>query len=424
MKAIHKVNDILRLGLHSLWVHAMRSALTALGIIIAVCSVIVMMAINEGTSKEAQRALRALGSDNIIIESVKPPNASNQTGGDDHAAFNYGLTNLDVQRMQGCIPGIIRCSITHRTQQYAHVLNATLPVSVIATEPVFAEIARIKPVAGRFITNVDLIRRKPHCVITQELARRLFAYRDPLGKTIRLGDEPFVVVGLLEEMPIALGGQGENAGNVVVIPHSVDTRRFGEYTINVSQGSRSFEKVQVSQIILQMADERAVLSGADIARSLLIRNHDQQDYRVTVPRELIEQKQRQQRLWNIMFLSIASISLVVGGIGIMNIMLASVTERTREIGIRRALGAKRRDIVVQFLVEAVALTTAGGVLGIGIGVMLPQLLEHINSEIKTEIVPALLMLPLSMAVGVGLVAGLYPAIRAARLDPITALRHE
>jgi putative ABC transport system permease protein len=423
MRAVHKVNDILRLGLHSLWVHAMRSALTALGIIIAVCSVIVMMAINEGTSKEAQKALRALGSDNIIIESVKPPNAGSQTG-DDHAAFSYGLTNLDVQRMRGCIPGIVRCSITHRTQQYAHMLNVTLPVTVIATEPVFAEIARIKPVAGRFITNVDLIRRKPYCVMTRELARRLFAYRDCLGQTVRLGSEPFVVVGLLEEMPAALGGQGENAGNVVVIPQSVDTRRFGQYTINVSQGSRSFERVEVSQIILQMADERAVLDGADIARGLLARDHDQQDYRVTVPRELIEQKQRQQRLWNIMFLSIASISLVVGGIGIMNIMLASVTERTREIGIRRALGAKRHDIVVQFLVEAVTLTTAGGILGIGIGVMLPKLLEYINSEIKTELVPALLMLPLSMAVGVGLIAGLYPAIRAARLDPIAALRHE
>jgi putative ABC transport system permease protein len=423
MKAIHKVNDIFRLGLHSLWVHAMRSALTALGIIIAVCSVIVMMAINEGTSKEAQKALRALGSDNIIIESVKPPSAGSQST-DDHAAFNYGLTNLDVERMRGCIPGIVRCSTTHRTQQYAHMLNVTLPVTVIATEPVFAEIARIKPVAGRFISNVDLVRRKPYCVMTRELARRLFAYRDCLGQTVRLGAEPFVIIGLLEEMPVALGGQGESAGNVVIIPQSVDSRRFGQYTVNVSQGSRSFERVEVSQIILQMADERAVLDGADIARSLLLRNHDQQDYRVTVPRELIEQKQRQQRLWNIMFLSIASISLVVGGIGIMNIMLASVTERTREIGIRRALGAKRRDIVIQFLVEAIALTTAGGVLGIGIGVMLPQLLEYINSEIKTEIVPALLMLPLSMAVGVGLIAGLYPAIRAAALDPITALRHE
>lgn len=424
MKAIHKVNDILLLGMHSLWVHAMRSALTALGIIIAVCSVIVMMAINEGTGKEAQRALRALGSDNIIIDSVKPPTTSGGGREDSHTALNYGLTNIDVERMRGCIPGIVRCSITHRTQQYAHVGTVNMPVSLIATEPVFAQIARVKLTAGRFISNVDVLRHKPHGVITQELARKLFNYRNPLGQTVRIGNQPFVIIGVLQEMPLALGGQGESAGNVVIVPYGVDIRRFGQYTVAQSTGSRSFERVEVSQIILQMADEQAVLNGADIARSLLVREHEDQDYRVTVPRELIEQKKRQQRLWNIMFLSIASISLVVGGIGIMNIMLASVTERTREIGIRRALGAKRRDIVVQFLVEAVTLTTAGGILGIGIGVLLPQLLESINSEIKTEIVPALLLLPLSMAVGVGLVAGLYPAFRAARLDPITALRHE
>ena len=423
MKAIHKVNDIVRLGLHSLWVHAGRSALTALGIIIAVCSVIVMMAINEGTGKEAQRALRALGSDNIIIDSVKPPNTGDASSSS-HTALNYGLTNIDVERMRASIPGIVRCSVTHRTQQYAHLGTVNLPISMIATEPVFAQIARVKLIAGRFISHTDVLRRKPHCVITQELARKLFIYRDPLNKTVRIGNEPFVVVGVLREMPIALGGQGESAGNVVIVPYAVDTRRFGKYTITQSTGSRSFERVEISQLILQMADERAVLDGADIARALLIREHEQQDYRVTVPRELIEQKQQQQRLWNIMFLSIASISLVVGGIGIMNIMLASVTERTREIGIRRALGAKRRDIIVQFLVEAVTLTTAGGILGIGIGVLLPQLLERINSEIKTEIVPALLLLPLSMAIGVGLIAGLYPAFRAARLDPITALRHE
>jgi len=423
MKAVHKITDILRLGLHSLWVHAMRSALTALGIIIAVCSVIVMMAINEGTSQEAQKALRALGSDNIIIDSVKPP-SSGQSQGSSHSALNYGLTHTDVEQLRGSIPGIVRSSTNHRTQQYAHLRHTTLPVSLIATEPIFAEIARVRLTAGRFISDTDLIRRQPHCVMTAELARKLFAYRDPIGQTIRLGTEPFVVVGLLRELPATLGGQGETAGNAVIIPKSVDLRRFGEYTINAAQGSRSFERVQVSQIILQMADEKAVLDGAEIARSLLARAHADQDYRVTVPRELIEQKKRQQRLWNVMFLSIASISLIVGGIGIMNIMLASVTERTREIGIRRALGAKRRDIVVQFLVEAVTLTTAGGVLGIAIGVALPSLLTQINSDIKTVIVPALLLLPLSMAVGVGLIAGLYPAIRAARLDPITALRHE
>jgi putative ABC transport system permease protein len=172
-----------------------------------------------------------------------------------------------------------------------------------------------------------------------------------------------------------------------------------------------------------MTDDRSVLNGANIARSLLARHHEEEDYEVTVPLELIEQRKKQQRLWNIMFLMIASISLVVGGIGIMNIMLASVTERTREIGVRRALGAKRRDIITQFLVESVTLTTVGGLVGIGIGMLVPWLVEA-TLALKTIVSPATLLLPLCMAIIVGLVAGLYPAMRAARLDPIVALRHE
>ena len=142
-----------------------------------------------------------------------------------------------------------------------------------------------------------------------------------------------------------------------------------------------------------------------------------------MPLELIEQSRKQRFLWNVMFFTIASISLVVGGIGIMNIMLASVTERTREIGVRRALGAKRRDIVTQFLVESVTLTTVGGVLGILIGLLVPSLVSWVL-KLTTIITLSTLALPLGMAVGVGLIAGLYPAMRAARLDPIVALRHE
>jgi putative ABC transport system permease protein len=172
-----------------------------------------------------------------------------------------------------------------------------------------------------------------------------------------------------------------------------------------------------------MADEQAVIDGAGIARNLLARFHQSRDYEVTVPLELIEQRRKQLRLWNFMFVAIASVSLLVGGIGIMNIMLASVTERTREIGIRRALGAKRRDITTQFLVESVTLTTVGGLLGIAIGLLVPWAVEWLLH--RTTIVTAYtLLLPFGMAVAVGLVSGLYPALRAARLDPIVALRHE
>ncbi|MCD6304580.1 MAG: FtsX-like permease family protein, partial [Planctomycetes bacterium] len=298
-----------------------------------------------------------------------------------------------------------------------------ITASIIATEPTYARVARTDLVAGRFISSVDILRRRPCCVVTRSLARRMFLFADPIGQTLRLADEPFIVVGVLARLPRALAGGGSDVGNHVIIPLSTDRNHFGEYTVMWTKGSATFERVEVSQIILQMADERDVLHGAQIARHLLRRFHEEEDYEITVPLELIAQRKKQQRLWNIMFLIIASISLVVGGIGIMNIMLASVTERTREIGVRRALGAKRRDIITQFIVESVTLTTIGGLIGIGIGLLVPYLVEWVL-DLKTIVSPATLLLPLGMAIGVGLIAGLYPAVRAAKLDPIVALRHE
>jgi len=298
-----------------------------------------------------------------------------------------------------------------------------LVVSVIATGPTYARVARTDLVAGRFISSADVLRRKAYCVITRSLARRLFAYEDPLGQTLRLENEPFVVIGVLSQLPRALAGPAGDIGNHVIIPLSTDRTRFGIYTAITGQGGSTFEKVDVSQIILQMADDRAVLDVANAVRSVLERHHEQEDYEVTVPLELIEQMKKQRLLWNIMFLAIASISLVVGGIGIMNIMLASVTERTREIGIRRAMGAKRRDITVQFLVESVTLTTVGGLLGIGIGLLVPSLVQWILN-LTTIISVWTLLLPMAMAVAVGLIAGLYPALRAARLRPVDSLKED
>jgi putative ABC transport system permease protein len=424
MKAIYKVADTVTLGLHSLVVHLARSGLTALGIVFAVWSVIAMLAINEGFSFESQQALRELGSDNIIIESVKPPNSESKASGQQGGALAYGLKYVDVARLRDSIPGIRRCVSVHRTLKYAYRPGKNLAASVIATEPTYAQVARTDLTAGRFLSAADVLQNKPYCLVTKSLARRIFGFVDPLGQTIRLGNEPFVVVGILTQLPRALaGGGGGDVGNHVIIPLTTDRTRFGEYTMMWGKGGGTSERVEVSQVILQMADDRAVLHAANIARSLLSSHHDEEDYEVTVPLELMEQRKKQQRLWNIMFLMIASISLVVGGIGIMNIMLASVTERTREIGVRRALGAKRRDIITQFLVESVTLTTVGGLLGIGIGMLVPWIVESFLN-LKTIVSAATLLLPLGMAIVVGLVAGLYPAMRAARLDPIVALRHE
>jgi putative ABC transport system permease protein len=241
---------------------------------------------------------------------------------------------------------------------------------------------------------------------------------------VRLGGESFTVVGLVEPPEgFSPDVPAELIANLVYIPAGADRTRFGEYDIIRTTGRSEGKHIEISQIIFHMADEQAVLAAAKIAEGLLEREHEDRDYEIQVPLDKIRQLEQQRRLWNIMFFVIASISLLVGGIGIANIMLASVTERTREIGIRRALGAKRRDITVQFLVEAVTQTTVGGITGIVLGYAVPPFVEKVL-QIRALLSPPMLAVPFVMAIVVGLVSGIYPAMRAARLDPITALRHE
>ena len=425
MLATHKILDICRLALSNVIVHKVRSFLTTLSILFGVWSVIAMLAINEGAAEEAQRSLRELGSSNIIIESVEPPQESSKATAQARGAKIYGLTLLDARRVRDTTPSVVRSVISHRTKKLARVEDRTFNITVIGTEPVYAEIGRIDMTSGRFISHVDYLKREPNCVITASLARRLFTYEDPLGQSIRLGatGEAFNVVGVLNRLPAAMAGAGVDPDNCMVIPLSTDRSRLGELTVVFSQGSQSRERVEVSQIILQMVDEEAVLKGAEVVRSMLNRFHEEKDYKIDVPLELMAQQAAQRRLWNIMFTFIALVSLLVGGIGIANIMLASVTERTREIGVRRAMGAKQRDITAQFLVEAVTLTTVGGLLGIVVGMVIPWVISN-TMGLPASPTAFMLFLPFVVAVLVGLISGLWPALRAAKLDPIVALRHE
>jgi len=421
MKPLNKAADIILLGLVSLTVHKIRSFLTSLSIIFGVGCVIASLAINAGASSEAQKSLRELGSDNIIINAVKPPADTSGKGG--FAQLRYGITEKDVVRMRDNIPKVEMCVTVHRTQKRALANKRQMAISIIATEPSYAQVARIDMHSGRFFHTKDMLRHKAYCILTFAVAREMFDHEDPIGRFVCLGGKDFRVIGVLKRLPRAMAGDDAGAERQVLIPLATDRVTFGTITRIGTEGSYVVEEVEYHQAILQMTDEQAVLDGAEIARSLLNRFHPRKDFQVVVPIEEIELKRKQKRIWNIVMLLIAGVSLLVGGIGIMNIMLASVTERTREIGIRRALGAKRSDITVQFLVEAVTLTMVGGLLGIALGLVTPWAIEKFL-KFPGILTASMLWLPFGVAVLVGLLSGIYPAMRAAMLDPIEALRHE
>ncbi|MDP6046802.1 MAG: FtsX-like permease family protein, partial [Phycisphaerae bacterium] len=237
----------------------------------------------------------------------------------------------------------------------------------------------------------------------------------------RLKGQPFDIIGVIDYIPTKLGISEEDIP--IFIPKTTKIAKFGEVNVNWHDHDMTAEDVEVDQLILRMKDEAAVMAAGEVVRSIMEKNHDKLEYAIMIPLKLIQAKAAQQRIWDMIFLVIASISLIVGGIGIMNIMLASVTERTREIGVRRALGAKKSDIIIQFLFEAMAMTTIGGLIGVTIGYFLPPMLEDTFDITPITSVPMLIG-PFLMAVAVGIISGLYPARRAAALDPIEALRHE
>jgi putative ABC transport system permease protein len=418
-----------RLGVKSLLLHKLRSVLTMLGIIFGVCSVIAMLAIGEGASYEAQEAIKKLGSQNIILRSLKPPDNTGQAGLSRGSALEYGLTYDDGSRIQATIPGVVRVLPVRIIRENVRFARNSVACQIVGTLPFYTEIVGVNIVRGRFLTETDELNHDNVCVLTVGLAQRLFPYQDPLTQSIKVKAFYYRVVGLLQEKNLpeqrtqAGAMEGEPLDNNVYIPLSAARSRFGEVLIRRTSSSMEIEKVELHQLTVQMQDVAAVETADPQIKSLLARFHKRQDYETIVPLQLLRQAEQTKRIFNIVLGSIAAISLLVGGIGIMNIMLANVTERTREIGIRRALGAKRRHITMQFLVETVVLSVGGGLIGVGIGVMVPVVVSHLTS-MKTIVTLWSVLLAFGISGAIGIIFGLYPAKAAARLDPIEALRHE
>lgn len=414
----------LRLGVSSLLLHKLRSLLTTLGVLFGVSSVIAMLAIGEGASAEAQEQIRQLGSQNVILRSVKPPDDLVST--QQARVSQYGLTEADLRRVRDTFPWVRRVVPVRQLQQEVRREDRVLNPRVLATVPGYLDATGRVLFEGRFLSETDDHETANVCVLGYEVARYLFPLESPLGKRVKIGSDYFHVIGtILPRVPLGSDAPapGSEVTGEVLIPLSTGWRWFGRMQVKIRSGSREMEEVELHEIIAEVGRPEDVEPAAAAARAMLAGNHKKRDYEVVVPLELLLRARATKRIFNIVLGSIAGISLLVGGIGIMNVMLATVTERTREIGIRRALGAKRRHIVVQFLVETVVLSVGGGLLGILLGIAIPLGVEH-WAEMRTIVTPAAPMIAFGISVGIGIVFGLYPAWRAATMDPVEALRHE
>jgi putative ABC transport system permease protein len=433
-----------RLGLKSLLLHKLRSALAVLGILIGVTAVIWLVAMGEGVSHQAQEQIKELGAKNIIIRSIKPPMDSSKSS----ASFfvEYGLLREDYDRILHNVPSVRQAVPLRELNKEARHQESTSDIRLVGCTPEYLSMNNLRVAHGRFLTDRDLNRTDNVCVLAYDTARALFPYEDPIGKNIQIEKDFYTIIGetMRREASAGIGGSfsAQDFNKDVYIPLSTLRVRIGDQVNTSRSGSREGEIVQLSQITVTVAEIEEIDYTADAIRSLLERYHRQEDYAVVVPKELLRQAEVTRIMFNVLLILIAGIALLVGGIGIMNIMLATVTERTREIGIRRALGAKQRDIVEQFLTETIVLSATGGLLGVlfgfgckpfvaGVKIVLYQYLPDVMAslppnlrDLEPRIAPWSIIAAFGISVGVGVLFGLYPARRAAQMDPIEALRHE
>jgi putative ABC transport system permease protein len=422
--------ETVRLGFKNIHRHKLRSFLTTLGIICGVGAVICMLSISEGASQAEMALIQLLGTQNVIIQSLRPE-AGSDIAESQSQLLEYGLTRTDLNLIQETIPSISRVVPLREVAFEVSFGHRRFAATVVGSQPEFFNTIHIAIARGRALAGVDQEREAKVCVIGDDVRARLFAYEDPIGKSITVNDTlgtiPFEVVGVIKRVDTAglpAKGIGERNLNAdVFIPLTTADARYSSLRIKQTTGSREYSRCMYSDFYVQVASLDNVLAVAEMLKEALRHGHTKQDFVVRVPLERLKIAENEKRRRQITLGTIAGISLLVGGIGIMNIMLATVTERTREIGIRRALGAKRRHITLQFLIEAIVLTTAGGIFGIIFGAGGAHMITKWVGW-PTVIHEWTILVSFGLAVAVGVFFGIYPAAAAAKLDPIEALRHE
>lgn len=405
-----------------------------------------MVAIGEGNKRAAVRDIQSLGAQNIIVRSQKPPESSSTSNQRRSFVAKFGIEEVDWRRLEQALPDALEMvPLKSFGAEVSRGSKRTLS-QVFGTTPALLEVLNLQvEIGGRYLVQEDEIGHSRVAVIGSAVADQFFPLESPLGEIIRIDDRIFTIVGVLKPVGLSGGAGGALVGRDlnldVHIPISTGRMEFSDTVFRRISGSFSGEETRFSEIYIQSPDPARVLPMSQRVRRVIDLAHKERgDVSVIVPWELLANVERTTFAMNMLLTAIAAISLLVGGIGIMNIMLASVIERTREIGVRRALGATRRHITAQFLVETGTLSIAGGLLGVLLGVglslmvdrvlpwllALPWIQRHVETEVSVEaaITPWSIVVSLSVAAATGIIFGIYPAILASRQDPIESLRHE
>jgi putative ABC transport system permease protein len=419
--AIGKYADFLpdlRMGLDNLRAHKLRSLLTMMGMIFGVAAVVAMLSIGAGAQQEVMAFIEQLGVRNLIVEARESADWQSQQK---IRKISAGLTFQDFRIIQANVEGITAATARKRftPTKLLPKPQGDAPI-VYGVSPAYLTIANLQVARGRFFDDAETTAAKPFAVLGEGAAAALFGTDDPIGRHLKVNEQWFQIIGVagpqLTVQTDVAGLPAQDRNNLIYVPLYSAIFRL--------EDGQSGLKDEIDGIYLQLRSSDDIPGSAALLRGLLNVSHREAgDFTIVSPAELLAEQRRTQRIFEMVMVAIASISLLVGGIGIMNIMLASVMERTKEIGVRRAIGAKRRDVIRQFLIETTIISLAGGVIGVMVGVGLSQLIGYLAGW-STIVTTWSIVLAFFVSVGIGLVFGLYPAARAAGLDPVKALHYE
>ncbi|MDA3818666.1 MAG: ABC transporter permease [Prolixibacteraceae bacterium] len=406
----------IRVALRGLIEHKFRSFLTMLGIIFGVASVIAMLSIGEGAKRQAIAKYQELGVTNII---VRDKNLSDAELEEVRAKFSQGLSLSDAEAIKEIVPGVEEVAPQSEKSTEVKFADKSSKSTLIGITPAFIKILNYETAKGDFIDEQHYDNGMKVCVLGAEIARTLFQNREPVGEMVKIDDQWLEVVGVMKSKALFTETVGELASrdlnNDVYIPLSTFHKRFEPENELASE---------LKQLTVKIESSDKLMVAASLLEEIIKRHHyNNKDYSIVIPYELLKQEEKERRIYNILLGAIAAISLVVGGIGIMNIMLATVMERTREIGIRRAIGARKADIMSQFVTEAVAISITGGIIGVILGVML-SLGITLFTDVTTFIRLYSVFIAFGFSVIVGISFGYLPAKSAANLKPIESIRYE